>query len=59
MMSIMLLHQMATDSNLFLGIPTDDRSDDLPYRGGLVSLNPGFKQKINHARDMHVIGVTD
>jgi hypothetical protein len=59
MMSIMLLHQMATDSNLFLGIPTDDPSDDLPYRGALVSLHPGFKQKINYARDMHVIGVTD
>lgn len=59
LMSIMLLHQMATDASVLLGIPTDDQSDDLPYRGGLVRMNPIMKAKINYARDMHVIGVTD
>jgi hypothetical protein len=58
MMSIMLLHQMATDASLFLGIPTDDQSDELPYRGALVKLNSGFKAKIDHARDMSVLGMT-
>src|SRR6185437_14381389 len=55
MMSIMLLHQMATDASVLLGIPTDDPSDDLLYRGALVQINPIFKNKINTARDMHVI----
>lgn len=59
LMSITLLHQMATDASVLLGLPTDDQSDDLPYRGGLVQLNPLMKAKINYARDMHVIGVTD
>ena len=59
MMSIMLLHQMATDASVLMGSPTDDPSDDLPYRGALVQLNPIFKNKINTARDMHVIEATD
>ena len=36
-MSIMLLHQMATDACVMLGLSTHDPSDELPYRGGLVS----------------------
>lgn len=59
MMSIMLLHQMATDANVLMGTLTDDPSDDLSYRGALVRLNPIFKSKIDHARDMHVIEATD
>ena len=54
-MSIMLLHQMATDASVLLGLSTDDPSDDLPYRGGLVKLNPLFKTKIDYARDMNVL----
>ena len=59
MMSIMLLHQMATDACVLGSFPTDDRSDDLSYRGGLVKLNPMLKGKIDSARDMHVIEATD
>jgi len=59
LMSITLLHQMTTDACVLLGIPTDDPSDDLMYRGGLVRLNAALKNKIDYARDMHVIGVTD
>ncbi|HYJ90435.1 MAG TPA: hypothetical protein VEV84_03940 [Pyrinomonadaceae bacterium] len=59
MMSITLLHQMATDASVLMGIPTDDPGDDLSYRGALVQLNPIFKGKINYARDMHVIEQTD
>jgi hypothetical protein len=59
LMSITMLHQMATDACVLLGIPTDDPSDDLSYRGGLVQMNFALKNKINSARDMHVIEVTD
>lgn len=59
LMSITLLHQMTTDASVLLGLPTDDPSDDLSYRGGLVQLHPMMKSKINTARDMHVIEVTD